>query len=142
MDLFIFLLLVGINIIPIYILFIDITKMLSVVTIIIIFLLLLFVFVNYILPVFKRHSQLQKDYQNISFLPLSSIPFLGNLHLIDKRPHVFYQLLCRMAKECQDQDKGIFCLWYALWPMTFLCTAKGLEVCTCYSYQQTIFLFN
>jgi hypothetical protein len=34
-----------------------------------------------------------------------------------------------MSKECQDQNKGIFCLWYAIWPMTFLCTSKGLEVC-------------
>jgi len=102
--------------------------MLLLLTTIIAFLLLLLIIVNYVLPVLKRHSQLQKDYRNISFLPLSSIPFVGNLHLIDQRPYVFFQLLCRMAKVCQDQDKGIFCLWYALWPMTFLCTGKGLEV--------------
>jgi hypothetical protein len=44
------------------------------------------------------------------------------------------QLLCRMSKQSQDQDKGIFCLWYALWPMTFICTAKGLEVCIYISF--------
>jgi hypothetical protein len=104
--------------------FINIRKMILLLAIIIIFLLI----VKYILPILTRHSQLQKDYQNISFLPLSSIPFVGNLHLIDKRPDVFFRLLCRMSRECQNLDKGIFCLWYALWPMTFLCTAKGLEV--------------
>ncbi len=97
----------------------------------------LLLIVNYILPIFKQHSQLQKDYRNITLLSLSSIPFIGNLHLIDKRPHVFFQLLCRMSKLCQDQEKGIFCLWYALWPMIFLCTAKGLEVCKFYSTSQT-----
>jgi len=106
--------------------------MILLLTIIVAFFLLLIV--KYVLPVFKRHSQLQKDYRNISFLPLSSIPLVGNLHLIDKRPHVFLQLLCRMSKQSQDQDKGIFCLWYALWPMTFVCTAKGLEVCIYISF--------
>jgi hypothetical protein len=107
--------------------FINIRKMILLLTIIII--LLLLVIVKCVLPILTRHSQLQRDYRNITLLPLSSIPFVGNLHLIDKRPHVFFQLLRRMSRECQNQDKGIFCLWYALWPMTFLCTAKGLEVC-------------
>ncbi len=96
-----------------------------------IFLMLLFILIlKYVLPILKRHSQLRKDYENISFLPLSSIPFVGNVHQLGKQPHDFFLLLCRMSKLCQEQDKGIFCLWFSLWPMTFLCTAKGLEVCT------------
>jgi hypothetical protein len=92
--------------------------------------LLILVVLIYVLPFIKRHSQLQKDYRNISFLPLSPIPFVGNLHVIDQDPPAFFQLLRRMSDICQQQDKGIFCLWYSIWPMIFVCTAKGLEVCT------------
>ncbi len=95
-----------------------------------IFVILLFILIlKYVLPILKRQSQLRKDYQNISFLPLSSIPFVGNLHKFDKQPYDFFQLLCRISKLCQEQDTGIFCLWYSLWPVTVICTAKGLEVC-------------
>ncbi|CAF2784064.1 unnamed protein product [Rotaria sp. Silwood2] len=34
-----------------------------------------------------------------------------------------------MARECQQQQqqgKGIFCLWYSLWPMIFACTGESL----------------
>jgi hypothetical protein len=106
------------------------------------FLLSLVVWI-YVLPILKRYSQLRKDYRDISFLPISSIPFVGNLHLIDKRPPVFFQLLCRMSKICQEQDKGIFCLWYAIWPMNFLCTGKGLEVWTfSFSFLINYYVFN
>ncbi len=83
---------------------------------------------KFILPLLIRHSQLQKDYRNITLLPLSSIPFVGNLNQFDKRPHVFLQLVFRLAKESQDQNKGVFCLWCGIWPMIFLCTGQGLEV--------------
>ncbi len=83
---------------------------------------------KFILPLLIRHSQLQKDYRNITLLPLSSIPFIGNVHQFDKRPYVFFQLLIRLAKESQDQNKGVFCLWCGIWPTIFLCTGEGLEV--------------
>jgi hypothetical protein len=76
--------------------FINIRKMILLLTIIII--LLLLVIVKCVLPILTRHSQLQRDYRNITLLPLSSIPFVGNLHLIDKRPHVFFE---RMSKSRQ-----------------------------------------
>jgi hypothetical protein len=109
-----------------------------------IFVILLFILIlKYVLPILKRHSQLRKDYQNISFLPLSSIPFVGNLHKLDKQPYDFFQLLCRISKLCQEQDKGIFCIWYSLWPVTVICTAKGLEVCIHFTFlSQTILSFN
>ena len=88
------------------------------------------ILVKFIVPILVRHSQLQKDYKNITLLPLSPIPFVGNLHKFDKRPDGFFELLCRMSKECQNQDKGLFCLWYAFWPVVFLCSGKGLEVRT------------
>jgi hypothetical protein len=90
--------------------------------------LTLVVIVKFVLPILIRYSQLQKDYRNITLLPLSSIPFIGNLHQFDKRPHVLCQLLLRLAKESQDQNKGAFCLWCGIWPMIFLCTGQGLEV--------------
>ncbi|CAF3807176.1 unnamed protein product [Rotaria sp. Silwood1] len=31
-----------------------------------------------------------------------------------------------MAKDCQQQGKGLFCLWYSLWPMIFACTGESL----------------
>jgi hypothetical protein len=102
--------------------------MLLLLTIIII--LFFIISVNYILPIFKRYSQLQKDYRNITLLPLSSIPFVGNLHHFDKQQHVVFQLVLRLSKECQDQNKGVFCLWYSLWPTVILCSGKGLEVFT------------
>jgi hypothetical protein len=33
-----------------------------------------------------------------------------------------------MSKECQDQNIGVCCLWYTVWPSLLLCSAKGLEV--------------
>ena len=90
-------------------------------------LLLLLVFKN-VLPILKQYSQLRKDYQNISLLPISPIPFVGNIHQFDKRTYVFFELLVRLGKECQDQGKGLFCMWYSLRPMIFLCSGKGLEV--------------
>ena len=81
-----------------------------------------------ILSFLTRYVQLRKDYREISFLPFSSIPFVGNLRQINTRSDLFFRLLLRMSKECQRKDKGIFCLWYALWPVTFICSAKGLEV--------------
>jgi hypothetical protein len=92
--------------------------------------LLFILIVKWVLPNWKRHSQLLKDYQNISVLPLSPIPFVGNVHQFDKRTYMFYKLVFRLAKECQDQDKGLFCIWYTLSPIIFLCSAKGLEVLT------------
>jgi hypothetical protein len=103
-------------------------NMVLLLTIIIVFLLLLLIIVNYVWSLLARHAQLQKDYRSVSFLPISTIPFVGNLHLIDRQPPVFFQLLCRLSKECQKKDKGVFCLWYAVWPMTFICSANGLEV--------------
>jgi hypothetical protein len=95
--------------------------------IILIFFVLLAV-VYYILPIFVQHRRLQKDYRNISLLPLSSIPFVGNVHQLGEESYQFFQLLCRLSKECQDQEKGLFNLWYTLWPMVFLCSGQGLEV--------------
>ncbi len=100
-----------------------------------IFVILLFILIlKYVLPILKRHSQLQKDYENISLLPLSSVPFVGNVHQFDKRTYIFYKLLFRLGQECQDQGKGLFCIWYTIWPMIFLCSGKGLEVHAFYFY--------
>ncbi len=99
-------------------------------TLILLFLLI----VKFIFPTFIRYLQLKKDYRNISLIPVSRIPFVGNAPCIDKRPHVFFELLCRTAKECQDQDKGAFCFWYLLWPTVFLSSAKGLEVNIFYDF--------
>ncbi len=102
------------------------SDMLLLLTIIIVFLII--VTVKFVIPTLVTYSQLQKDYQNISLLPLSSIPFVGNANHLGKGQQDFFQLICRMSKVCQEQDKGIFCLWYALWPMIFLCSPHGLEV--------------
>ena len=89
---------------------------------------------KFILPFVTRHSQLQQDYQNITLIPVSSIPFLGHLSYLNEQPRDVFQLVCRLSKECQDQDKGLFCLWYAMWPATFLCSAKGLEVISYHTF--------
>jgi len=94
------------------------------ITLIVLFLLIL----KFILPTFIRYSQLRKQYRNISLIPISPIPLVGNAHCAGKRPNVFFELLCQTAKECQDQDKGAFCFWYLLWPTVFLSSSKGLEV--------------
>jgi hypothetical protein len=108
-----------------------------------IIILIFLVIVKFILPILIRYSQLKKDYQNISPLPLSSIPFVGNVHQFDKRTYVFYELITRLAKECQDQNKGVFCLWYTIKPMIILCSGKGLEVCAySISSRNTISLFD
>jgi hypothetical protein len=90
--------------------------------------ILLILIVKWVLPIFKRHSQLQKDYENISPLSISPIPFVGNLHHFDKQTHIFYKQVLEWAKQCQDEDKGLFCIWYALVPIVFTCSGKGLEV--------------
>jgi hypothetical protein len=84
--------------------------------------------VKFVLPFLRRYSQLKKDYQNISLLPISSIPFIGNLLQYDKDPHLLLQLVLRQTKECQDQNIGAFCFWTVFWPIVFLCSANGLEV--------------
>jgi hypothetical protein len=90
--------------------------------------LILIVIVKFISPILIRYSQLQKDYQNITLLPLSPIPYIGNAHQFNKPPHIATELLIRLAKECQDQNKGAFCIWFGLWPKVVLCSGKGLEV--------------
>ena len=90
--------------------------------------LILVFIVYYLVPILVRRRKLRRDYQNVSFLPLSRIPLVGNLHQFDKRQHVFSHLLLQMAKECQQQGKGVFCLWYSLWPMIFACTGQSLAV--------------
>ena len=97
-------------------------------TVIVLFLFLFLIILYYLVPILVRYRRLQKDYRNITFLPLSAIPFVGNLHQLDPRPHIFFQLICQLSKESQDQGKGLFCLWYTLWPMVFLCSGQGLEV--------------
>ena len=94
--------------------------------------ILLILIVKWVLPILKRHSQLQKDYQNISPLSLSPIPFAGNLHHFDKETHIFYKQVLQWAKQCQEEDKGIFCIWYTVVPIIFICSAKGLEVMILY----------
>ena len=91
---------------------------------------LFLIIVKFILPKLIDHSQLQKEYRSISLLPLSPIPFVGNLHQFDKRTYVFYELNLRLAKECQHQNKGVYCLWASMRPMIFLCSGQGLEVNT------------
>jgi hypothetical protein len=94
----------------------------------IIIVVLFFLIGNYVWPVFGRYLQLRKDFRTITLLPLSFIPFVGNLHHFDRRPYVFLQSIYRLAKECQNQNKGLFCIWYSLKPILILCSAKGLEV--------------
>ena len=90
--------------------------------------LLLILIFKYILPILKTHSELQKDYQNITPITISSIPFVGNVDHFDRKPYMFFKFLLRLGKECQDQDKGLFCVWYSIRPMMMLCSGKGLEV--------------
>ena len=89
---------------------------------------LILLIVHYIYPFFRRRQQLLKDYRNITPLPLSSIPLIGNLHLFDKRQPVFFRLLCQLSKQCQDEGTGLFCLWFAVTPRVFLCSGEGIEV--------------
>jgi hypothetical protein len=103
----------------------------------VIFVLLILFIAYYLVPILVRHVKLRRDYRTIPTLPISLIPFVGNLHQFDKRQYVFSRLLLQMAKECQQQDKGIFCLWYSLRPMIFLCTGRSLEV----SVHSTFLLF-
>ncbi len=81
----------------------------------------------YVVSILVQHARLQ-DYRNIPGLPISSIPFVGNLHQLGRRPEVFYQLLQRMYKKCQEQNKDLFVLWYSVWPIVFLCSGEGLKV--------------
>ena len=105
------------------------TVMLLTVIVIIVILLLLLT-VKFVVSILLRYSQLSKDYRDISLLPLSPIPCVGNLHLIDKRQYMFYRLIFQLAQECQNQDKGVYCIWLAWSPLVFLCSGKGLEVST------------
>ena len=90
--------------------------------------LILVFIIYYLVPIFVQCKKLRRDYQNIPSLPLSRIPFVGNLHQFDSRQHVFSRLLLQMAAECQQQGKGLFCLWYSIWPMIFACTGHSLAV--------------
>lgn len=103
---------------------------------------LLLVIGYYLFPIFRRHRQLLKDYRNISPLPLSSIPLIGNLHQFDKRQPVFFQLLCRLAKQCQDQGTGLFCLWTGMVPRLFLCSSEGLEVWILHQHHSRIIFIS
>ena len=82
----------------------------------------------YMVAMLVKRQKLGRDYQNIPSLPLTRIPLVGNLHQFDKRQHVFSHLLLQMATGCQQQGKGLFCLWYSLWPMIFACTGQSLAV--------------
>lgn len=77
-----------------------------------------------------RHTQLRKDYRAIPSLPISRIPFLGNIQQIGGEGYVFLRLILQMANECQEQKKGLFCLWYSLWPIMFMCSGQTVEVKT------------
>lgn len=95
---------------------------------IILFVFSLCLLFHYILPTVQRYRQLLKEFQNITFLSLSKIPLIGNLHHFDKRPYMLFRLVCRLAKQAQDQNKGLFCLWIGIRPRLFLCSGQGLEV--------------
>ncbi|CAF5134857.1 unnamed protein product [Rotaria magnacalcarata] len=74
-----------------------------------------------------KYIGLRRDYRNITSLPISRIPFVGNIHQFDKRSHVFSSLIVRMAQlSQQQQQQDCFCLWYSLWPMIFACTGQNL----------------
>lgn len=111
-------------------------------TITILCLLLLLIIIYYILPVYQRYKQLMKDYRNISYLPISSIPLVGNLHKFDKQSHVFFQQLCQSAKQCQEQGKGVFCIWIGITPRLFLCSGRGLEVVLFKCFEFKIHFFS
>ena len=83
---------------------------------------------KYVLPYWKQYLELKKDYETISPLPISPIPFVGNVHQFDKRTYMFLKLFVRLAREYQEQGKGVYCIWYSIWPMIVLCSGKGLEV--------------
>ncbi|CAF4083424.1 unnamed protein product [Rotaria sordida] len=73
----------------------------------------LFLFViYYLVPIWIKYTKLRRDYRNIPSLPISRIPFVGNIHQFDQRQHVFSRLLMNMARECQkeQQGTGLFCL--------------------------------
>ncbi len=89
---------------------------------------LLLVLGHFLLPLLLRYARLRRDYRTIPGLPLSPIPFIGNLHQCDSKIDVFYRFLQRMAKQCQEQNEGIFVLWYSLWPVLIVCSGDGLEV--------------
>lgn len=84
------------------------------------------VIVKFILPILKRYFQLKREYRDITILP--TIPFLGNIHQLNGAPHHLYQLVIRLSKACQHQNKGLYCIWYLLWPMVVICSGDGLEV--------------
>jgi hypothetical protein len=86
------------------------------------------VIMKFVLPILKKYFQLQKEYRDITLLPLASIPFLGNVHQLNNEPHVLFQIFNGLIKTCQDQNKGLLCVWYTLWPMVILFSAEGLEV--------------
>lgn len=83
-------------------------------------------------PLIRTH-QLRKEYENITSLPISSMPLIGNVHQFGKTGAEFYQLLLRLSAQCQEEKKGVFCLWYSTIPMIFLSSHEGLEVCTALS---------
>ena len=78
---------------------------------------------------FRKFIQLRQEYRTVSFLPVSSIPFIGNVHQLGKNGSDFYRLLHRISSESQKEKKGMFCLWFSIRPIIFLCSGDGLEVC-------------
>ena len=82
--------------------------------------------VKFILPILKWYFQLKGEYRDITLLP--TIPFVGNIHQINGTPHQLFQLVIRLSKACQDQNKGLYCIWYLIWPMVVICSGDGLEV--------------
>lgn len=96
----------------------------------------------YLVPSWNKYRNLRQDYKNIFSLPISAIPFVGNLHQLDKRQHVFSDLLLKMSSECQKQGQSLFCLWFSLWPMVFACRGRALAVSIdIYSSIEIQFLF-
>ena len=104
---------------------------------IIVIILIIILLRKYILPVWRRYVQLRKDYKDITPLPVSRIPFIGNLYYTAIEPHLALQLSCELSKACQEQDKGLFCLWYSIWPLVIICSGRGLEVSILHLFSTT-----
>ena len=94
----------------------------------IIILLAIWVLGKYILPFWKRYLQLRDEYRDITLLPIASISFVGHLHHVNIDQDLVFKLLNEQSKTCQDQNKGVFCLWNSLRPVVFICSGRGLEV--------------
>ncbi|UJR34522.1 hypothetical protein I4U23_021930 [Adineta vaga] len=82
--------------------------------------LLFLLLIYYVVPILRKYNKFRQDYRNVPSLPISNIPFIGNLHQLDRQQYIFSCLLLQMSKESQTQGKGLFCLWYSVWPMIFV----------------------